>query len=720
LTNVRPGECVICEGENKVDLGALELVYRANGGTSFYQSKATCMQGQYPSSAELTFYMKDNVIINIHAEDGNSFVLQGNFQADTIVDFSNWGQCKFHTSCSQPLVVGDLIGPFEIVGAPLNGCLNTPPVAAPTGGSSVDAPTGGSSVTPPAPTPVAECVICDANNYKDLTSLTLRYTIQGYDSVHQTQATCGFGTYPASPLLDFTLHNGVVTVEIEDTETFTLYGNFEATTQVSIEDWGTCQFDTSCAEALVVGDYFGPFQVIHAPNEGCIDVVDPPTGGSGEAPSPSPPGNCVICDCDNKIEPLEELLIRYHQEGQNSMYQTKATCYEGQYPFTDTLTFYYKDDVRQTVTLQDGDSILLQGVFQADTLVEFASGLSCKFHTSCSQPLVVGDRIGPFEILGSPQAQCTTAPTLAPFDEPVGGTPAPTLAPVDEPVGGSGTPAPFAPRPTGAPSAESSNIPSAEPSYTPSYEPSNTPSDEPSNIPSAIPSGFPSMTESPAPSPSPTETPTSHPSETLSQGLVDMPTESPFPSPSPTETPTAPPSPLSPTHNDTPTESPAPSPSPTTTPTKSPADLPCIYADAETYSCGDAITIDFNFDDAYIDDWIGIYPCEVTQFRHSEVWQWTCGEHPDVCPQVVKSGTVVFDSLPSYNVYGPHSWPVAPFTMRNGTVSRCFKAVLLRKDGTSVPPYIDLCETSHFEIMENDQVNGCGIREYSPSLSIPI
>jgi hypothetical protein len=78
----------------------------------------------------------------------------------------------------------------------------------------------------------------------------------------------------------------------------------------------------------------------------------------------------------------------------------------------------------------------------------------------------------------------------------------------------------------------------------------------------------------------------------------------------------------------------------------------------------------------------------------------------------VKSGTIVFDSLPPYNIYGPHSWPVAPFTTSDGTVSRCFKAVLLRNDGASVPPYFDLCETQPFTITENASP-GCEIRDGS-------
>jgi len=78
-----------------------------------------------------------------------------------------------------------------------------------------------------------------------------------------------------------------------------------------------------------------------------------------------------------------------------------------------------------------------------------------------------------------------------------------------------------------------------------------------------------------------------------------------------------------------------------------------------------------------------------------------------------QSGTVVFDSLPFYNNFGPHCWPVRPFLTKDDwtqdvTIHRCFKAVLLREDGPSVPPYADLCETQEFTILENDR-DGCSL-----------
>jgi len=103
-----------------------------------------------------------------------------------------------------------------------------------------------------------------------------------------------------------------------------------------------------------------------------------------------------------------------------------------------------------------------------------------------------------------------------------------------------------------------------------------------------------------------------------------------------------------------------------------------------------------------LDDWIGIYACDTDFYHHATIWQWACGSAR--C-QAERNGTIVFDSLPDYNQYGPHAWPVIPtideFT---GDINRCFKAVYLRNDGVNniVPPYENLCQSNEFNILENE------------------
>jgi hypothetical protein len=156
---------------------------------------------------------------------------------------------------------------------------------------------------------------------------------------------------------------------------------------------------------------------------------------------------------------------------------------------------------------------------------------------------------------------------------------------------------------------------------------------------------------------------------------------------------------------------------------------PCIEPDKATYQCGEDISITFNFggsdplEEPRINDWVGIYPCDVVQFKHAEVWEWTCGLPPatpanDMCTNGPQSeGVILFDSLPSYNDFGPHVWPVAPFYTDDDRtmVNRCFKAVLVREDGPSVPPYVTVCESATFDIIENGD-EGCDIRDSSPSI----
>jgi hypothetical protein len=174
----------------------------------------------------------------------------------------------------------------------------------------------------------------------------------------------------------------------------------------------------------------------------------------------------------------------------------------------------------------------------------------------------------------------------------------------------------------------------------------------------------------------------------------------------------------------------------------------CISVDKTDYECGENITVSFDFAypeseegklGALVDDWIGIYPCKVGTdypilgtvpatvgthgFKHSEAWLWTC---PDVyganflsCGDVARSaGTITFsDPIPAYNAFAGHQFPIAPFynTTAKDTVNTCFKAVLLRFDGPSVPPYVKVCESPPFNIAAVPSDPRCQIRDSSKS-----
>eukprot|EP00545_Synedropsis_sp_CCMP1620_P005009 CAMPEP_0119007790 /NCGR_PEP_ID=MMETSP1176-20130426/3251_1 /TAXON_ID=265551 /ORGANISM="Synedropsis recta cf, Strain CCMP1620" /LENGTH=471 /DNA_ID=CAMNT_0006960007 /DNA_START=90 /DNA_END=1505 /DNA_ORIENTATION=+ len=160
----------------------------------------------------------------------------------------------------------------------------------------------------------------------------------------------------------------------------------------------------------------------------------------------------------------------------------------------------------------------------------------------------------------------------------------------------------------------------------------------------------------------------------------------------------------------------------------------CIAANKDVYECGEdiAITFDYSETDAAKmgDDWVGIYPCSVTEYKHAESWLWACAEvgvgsngreTVTVCTdaEAPDSALLNFTSpMPFYNDFGPHVFPVAPFyTDGPGSeVNTCFKAVLLREDGPSVPPYIEVCTSAPFTINAGTS-QACQIRDESFAVS---
>lgn len=169
-------------------------------------------------------------------------------------------------------------------------------------------------------------------------------------------------------------------------------------------------------------------------------------------------------------------------------------------------------------------------------------------------------------------------------------------------------------------------------------------------------------------------------------------------------------------------------PSPQAVPsTPAPADNVCVLGVQNPYECGDVITLNFDYSlmgkTARIDDMIAIYPCYInsTSYNDAEVWQWACGAPPltpKTCTGPRAKGNVVFKNKPSYNGVKAF-WPVAPNSRKitfNGKpgfeVNRCFKAVLIRRDGK---PFSEICKSTKMTINENSRPN-CSIRqEGSPS-----
>jgi hypothetical protein len=145
----------------------------------------------------------------------------------------------------------------------------------------------------------------------------------------------------------------------------------------------------------------------------------------------------------------------------------------------------------------------------------------------------------------------------------------------------------------------------------------------------------------------------------------------------------------------------------------SPSDAPCVSVLKTSFICGEPIEVLFDFDKGpgrqpLPDDWVGIYPCDTKVYDEFEtnIWQWTCGALPDECPGPVGKGALTFDQLPSYNEFNDkQKWPVQPYFKPDGSINRCYKAVLLRNTGLEGLVYdlssYPICESSQFDIYES-------------------
>lgn len=142
------------------------------------------------------------------------------------------------------------------------------------------------------------------------------------------------------------------------------------------------------------------------------DSGDPSGGGGGGAArvvdgtAPLLPDQCYICTKDiggvvveTGERPIEIVAKYVGGTGVLSRYQddSKASCRDQVFPESGPVTFY-----GQTLNLKTGDIFTITnpgGKLDAETDFTFSNGFTCFIHTSCSQPLVGGDQIGPILLL---------------------------------------------------------------------------------------------------------------------------------------------------------------------------------------------------------------------------------------------------------------------------------------------------------------------------------
>ena len=382
-SNLADGECEICSRCNKDNRPTtLTFRYVSNGQTSRFQGdRATCVAGSYPTTATITV---GGQTFTINDGDIFSLVANGGFSAETQFTIAGFGTCEVHTSCSVPIVTGDIIGPFEVIG-----------------------PTDSCDPVDPVDCEEEQCVVCDRDN-KDFrpSQLTFIYRSAGQTSVLQGDlATCLGGTYPATATIQVLGQTFTVT----DGDQFTVFSEdgdeFSAVTEFTIVGFGTCEIHTSCSAPIVAGDVIGPYEVV-----GDDQVCTPDRC----EPTPCSDTGCLICDSDNKDFRPEQLTFIYRSNGQNSLYQDedKASCRADVYPTTTTITvagqsFTVTDGDTFTVFSEDGDS------FPANLEFTFSGYGTCFIHASCSVPIITGDVIGPLEVVTDNNV-CVPCPPEAP------------------------------------------------------------------------------------------------------------------------------------------------------------------------------------------------------------------------------------------------------------------------------------------------------------------
>jgi cysteine-rich repeat protein len=413
----------------------------------------------------------------------------GKLKADAKFDVRQGASVRqslsIHTSCSQPLNVGDRFGSMRLVSlTSTNGgtvTLPEPPVPA----ESCEAP-----AAPPPPH-------CEGK----VRVLTLRY-VGGDCTITNTQsgkATCSGIAGTAEPVrVVITRDTSTVvaspsteTIELGDTFTISRSPELRADTEFDIRQGSTTlqhlKIHTSCSQPLDLGDRFGAVEVVGVDstlggpatlgaaveyrytltNGGADPIVDVVLVDDqlGEVPG-SPiasiaPGETIVltasavvevdttnvvnvtgesagesCEVVDSatvtvVEPptppaacasgkkVASIVLRYTGEGcsaGNNPQGGKATCTGGA-SFAQPVRILIRDKADGSIVYGDQSGVALNGKvsgtaananrteFRADTMARIfnaGGGLIEEdvFHTSCSQPLAVGDRFGSLEVTG--------------------------------------------------------------------------------------------------------------------------------------------------------------------------------------------------------------------------------------------------------------------------------------------------------------------------------
>ena len=426
-------------------------------------------------------------------------------------------------------------------------------------------------------------------------------------------------------------------------------------------------------------------------------------GGSGNKDSNDNGGNkCDLCFDNNKGDALQVNLRYDPLNAQNSMYQPadKANCivYEGfTYPTEALVTVRGKNDVMGQVNVTDGEEFAVDGSLSAFTFfdfgVEIGPGMTeCFIHTSCSVPLIPGDHLGPFIIVGQEEncgatdGECEICESMSHGEKPTS---------ITFEYNAVGQDSLFQPEDKASCRAGTYPSPANIKVYDKSGDVIATFDDIETGqmITLDAPAGADkfdafSFFEFSGWGGGTTDEENAdvcfiHTSCSVPLMLNDQI------------------GPLIVREGGM----------------CKPETGKCVEVEQAEYECGPDMEIKIAFDWSKTpngeepnmsmfgwDDWFGIYPCDIPEFKHAESWLWACGEFGTTsreCSQAKLSGGLTFQNpMPEYNDPGNHDYPVAPFLLDdNVTVNTCFQVALLRLAGPSTPPYVKICESQKFDIL---------------------
>ena len=219
--------------------------------------------------------------------NGQTFTVSANamFGNNALVNFNNGQSFNMATGCSLPLRVGDRYGPLQLVGG--GSCAVQQPVVVNNGfnngfGGVVAnnvAYTIGNVLTTPVQA-VSGCTLCGAGAnmgwFRDEAARSMGSSHGGHDlhfTYHSGRGhskhghgplTTGTGLFAIYPQQVGVMFGGSAQTMISNGQTFTVNANqmFGPTAAVQFSNGHTFNLATSCNVPMVVGDFYGPLELV--------------------------------------------------------------------------------------------------------------------------------------------------------------------------------------------------------------------------------------------------------------------------------------------------------------------------------------------------------------------------------------------------------------------------------------------------------------------------